>query len=101
MKLVRDKICDIPGIRRKYRFQQLESNEEYLEALKQKLVEETKESSSTQSKTDLISELVDLSEVIDEIRKLLKVTVKQMGSLKKKKLKEKGGFSRRITMFSR
>lgn len=101
MKLVRDKICDIAGIRRKYRFQQLESNEAYLEALKQKLVEEAKESSSAQSKADLISELVDLSEVIDEIRKLLKVTVKQMGSLKKKKLKEKGGFSRRITMLSR
>lgn len=101
MKLVRDKICDIPGIRRKYRFKQLESDEEYLEALKQKLVEEAKESSSAQSKIDLISELVDLLEVIDEIRKLLKVTVIQMGSLKEKKLKEKGGFSRRTTMLSR
>lgn len=101
MKLVRDKICDIPGIRRRYRFQQLESNEEYLEALKQKLVEEAKESSSAQSKADLISELVDLSEVIDQIRKLLKITVTQMRLFKKKMLKEKGGFLGRIIMFSR
>jgi|SRR3990167_7237064 len=101
MKLVRNKICNISGIRRKYRFQQLESDEEYLEALKQKLVEESKESLSAQSKTDLISELVDLLEVVDEIRKLFKVTVTQMVSLKKMKLKEKGGFSNRIRMFSR
>ena len=101
MKLVRDKICDIPGVRRKYRFKQLKSDQEYLEALKQKLVEEAKESSSAQSEADLISELIDLSEIIGEIRKLLKVTVAQMASYKKKKLKEKGGFSRRIIMLSR
>lgn len=100
MKLVRDKIPDIPDIRRRYRFQRLETDGQYLKALKQKLVEESKEVTIAQSKKELVSELIDITEVVDEIRKLLGITVSDMRLVKKKKLKEKGGFSKRLMMFS-
>lgn len=100
MKLVRDNIPDIPDVRRRCRFKRLDSEEKYLEALKQKLVEESKEVATARSKKELILELIDITEVVDEIRKLLRITVSGMNLLRKKKLKENGGFSKRLMMFS-
>lgn len=101
MKLVRNKIPDIPNVRRVYRFRRLETDGQYLKALKQKLVEESKELATAQSKKELLSEMIDITEVVDEIRKLLGVTVSSMSLFRKKKLKQKGGFSKRLMMISR
>ena len=101
MKLVRDKIPDIPNVWRRYRFQRLKTDQQYLEALKLKLVEESKEVAATRSQKELISELIDIADVVDEMRKLLGVTVSGMSLLRQKKLKDKGGFLKRLMMLSR
>lgn len=101
VKLVRDKIPDIPDVRRRYHFQRLETDGQYLKGLKQKLVEESKEAAIAKSKKELVLELIDITEIVNEIRKLLGITVSDMRLVRKKKLKEKGGFSKRLIMLSR
>ena len=101
MKLVRDKIPNIAKVKEQHRFRRITSDKKFLEALKQKLVEEAEETSGTSSKEELILELVDIMEVISEIGKLLGATPAELESLRKKKSREKGGFLKRIMMLSR
>ncbi len=101
MKLVRDGIANISEVRRHHRFQTIKSDDKFLKILKQKLVEEAKEAFGAQTKDEIISELVDVLEVTEEIEKLLGVTVEQVKLLQKKKKTEKGGFVKRLMMLSR
>lgn len=96
-KLVRDKIPDIiksrgsmPIIRR------IESDEEYLEALLDKDVEESLELASDTN----LEELADKIEVLYAIGKAIGYTAKDIETARLKKLQERGGFEDRIFLES-
>ena len=93
-KLVRDKIPEIlekKGV--KYKIH-IAGKKEYWEKLKEKLSEEIKEF----SKSETIEEFADILEVLDAIRDYKKFNRKKLGSVRKKKAKERGGFKKRIIL---
>ncbi len=91
-KLVRDKIpeyLDSKGISYEKR---IATESEYKEELIKKLAEETKEFLEAKNS----EELADIQEVIDAIKKLTEFS--DFDSIKTKKLKEKGGFEKKIIL---
>ncbi len=96
-KLVRDKIVDMyekEGVTCKSYV--LEDDEEYLEALTQKLIEEMQEMFSSETQEELVSELADFEEVLREFKAFVKIDQKDIEAAQKKKHTEKGGFSKRL-----
>ena len=62
--------------------------------LKDKLIEEYKEFSQTESE----EEYVDILEVIDAIGRFKKFNKKRVLAIKRRKLRERGGFTKRIIL---
>lgn len=93
-KLVRDKIPEVletKGI--KYKIH-IASKEEYWEKLKEKLLEEFKEF----SKSETIEEFADILEVLDVISNYKKFNIRKINAIKTKKTKERGSFKKRIIL---
>lgn len=93
-KLIRDKIPEI--IHKsggKFRIHTADRRE-YWKKLKEKLLEEGKEF----FKKEKEEEFVDILEVIDAIRIFKKFDNKKLLSIKRKKLRERGGFKKRIIL---
>lgn len=93
-KLVRDKIPEI--LKKKgviYKIH-IAGKKEYWEKLKEKLSEEIKEF----SKSETIEEFADILEVLDAVRDYKKFDKKKLEIIKKKKAKERGGFKKRIIL---
>ena len=95
-KLIRDKIDRVmmeKGV--KYSVRTLEG-EEYCSALRAKIVEEAKELMDAKTTEDIISELADVSAVIDATREAYDISVERLEHEKKKKEELRGGFRRRL-----
>ncbi len=95
-KLVRDKVVEMfkaKGVKVKY--DTIEDNEDYLELLTQKIVEELEEVFSCESREEAIEELADLDEVIAAFKKLVEVTEEEVAAARKKKAEKYGLFDRR------
>lgn len=101
VKLVRDKIPSVIGMNKKFKFRKIESDKEFFELLKLKLLEESQEVVRAKSDSDLIEEIVDIMEIVDELIKFLRLDTKKIKELRKKKRQSKGGFSKRIILLSR
>lgn len=98
-KLVRDKIPEIinaAGKKANYRI--LYNDQEFLQSLKSKLVEEANEAAAAKNEQELIEELVDIELVIANIKMLLKTG--SGAGLSAAKIKEKGSFYKRIFLES-
>ena len=96
-KLVRDKIPEIiQQAGRECKITTL-SNAEYLEALRQKLIEEAQEAAFASS-NDLVKELADLYEVIDAILIVLKIERETVLAVQKHRQQERGGFECKIKL---
>lgn len=96
-KLVRDNIVE--------KFQEegvaansevLTDNEQYLEGLSAKLIEELEEVFAAQDKDELIEELADLEEALHSFKHLLGITEKEVTAMREKKVKEKGSYTDRL-----
>lgn len=74
----------------------LTDNEEYLEAVTQKIVEELEEMFDSQSQEELIVELADLEEILDTFKALVKVDQADIDAVRKAKTAERGDFSKRL-----
>jgi predicted house-cleaning noncanonical NTP pyrophosphatase (MazG superfamily) len=74
----------------------LEDNNEYLEAITQKIVEELEEVFDSQSQEELIVELADLEEVLSAFKKLVSIDQKDIDAVRKAKADERGLFDERI-----
>ena len=95
-KLVRDNIVDLfskEGIT-STSFA-LEDDNDYLEALTQKLIEELQEVFSAESSEELVEELADIEDVLAAFKALLKLDPKDIEAAREKKLALKGSFSKR------
>lgn len=93
-KLVRDKIPEIlenKGI--KYKIHTA-NKKEFWEKLKEKALEEVNEFLKDES----IEEFADIMEVLDAIRDYKKFNKRKLEIIKKKKVKERGGFKKRIIL---
>jgi len=96
-KLVRDRIPEI--IQNKgsqFEIQEM-SNEEYLTALKEKLLEEAKEVFEAES-DDLVTELADLYEVIDALMDIYDIDRNLVLKQQNMRKIERGGFIKRIKL---
>lgn len=95
-KLVRDQI---PNLLEKKNIKVSSRNlqgDEYLLALKEKLVEEAKEVLASNSKKDLCEELGDLMEVIDSLHNAIDLSYEEVEAARIKKNASKGIFEKKI-----
>lgn len=100
-KLVRDKIVDNmkennqdpKGVR-------ILEDKEYLKELKKKLIEEVEEFKAVSDKEKMVGELADVQEVIEYIKKVLKIKDVDFEKYQKKKVRKSGGFKKRIYLES-
>lgn len=95
-KLVRDNIVDLfskEGIVSSSFA--LEDDNDYLEALTQKLIEELQEVFSAENSEELLEELADIEDVLAAFKTLLKLDQKDIDAARAKKLALKGSFSKR------
>lgn len=93
-KLVRDKIPEI--IKKKggkYKIH-IADKKEYWKKLKEKLLEEIKEFSESET----IEEFADILEVLDAVRDYKKFNKTKFEAIKKKKAKERGRFKKRVIL---
>ena len=91
-KLVRDKIPDIIRSDGKCPSTEILSGNEYFSALKQKLIEETKEFHESEA----LEELADILEVVYSLSSCLGADPNKLEEIRHKKKLERGGFSERI-----
>src|SRR5690242_12314385 len=93
-KLVRDNIPSILKAKgEKYKTHKA-GKLEYWAKLKEKLAEEVAEFTASES----AEELADILEVIDAITKFKKVDKRTLATIKRKKLRERGGFEKKIIL---
>lgn len=97
-KLVRDRIPEI--IEKNGDECQIQTMDdwEFKKKLKEKLVEEASELTKVKSKEEIINELVDISEVIQAIQSIEKITVQEVEIERRKKKKKRGGFKKQIKL---
>ncbi len=96
-KLVRNKIpALIKADGKKPKVRKLKDDAEYIEALKNKLIEEAKE----YTMYGVIDELADVLQVIEDICKVSNTPFSELKKIKVAKKKEKGGFNGRKFLVS-
>ncbi len=96
-KLVRDAIPEI--IRRSGKACEVVTmtEEEFKQALREKLVEEAQEAASAAS-DDLITEIADIYEVLDALLKSYDITEKQVRTIQSQRRSKRGGFDQRLQL---
>jgi predicted house-cleaning noncanonical NTP pyrophosphatase (MazG superfamily) len=96
-KLVRDHIPEI--IRQDGRRCSVEVmlEEEYVRALKDKLIEEAKEAAAAKPE-ELVKELADLYEVIDSLMEAHRIDREAVLTEKQRRYQSRGGFSQRLRL---
>ncbi len=97
-KLVRDAIPEL--IRRQGKRCEVTvlTEEQYLHALKEKLVEEAREATQTTTHRDLVTELADLFEVLDALMIVYDITTQTIQKEQERRRKERGGFQQRLCL---
>ena len=95
-KLVRDKIPQrIEKSGGKYAVNVL-NDDDFKKALLSKVGEEASGLEQAKDKGEVISELGDILDVIDVIKKTFKISPKELSDSRKKEFKRKGGFKKRL-----
>lgn len=69
------------------------SQEEYIKALRKKVVEEAQEVADEENRDKLVYELADLREVVQALTKALKITDSEISAAQNKKREKSGGFA--------
>lgn len=96
-KLVRDNITKIIRENGDYaRTKRKLTDEEFIVAVKKKIVEEAMEVKNAQTKEEIIEELADLSEIMLTLANIYKITLEDVNTTRLKKNEEKGSFNKRV-----
>ena len=93
-KLVRDKIPEYIRKKGGAPIVHIAGDKEYWEKLKEKLQEEIKEFSESET----IEEMADIQEVIDAICSYKKFNQKKIETVRKEKVKRRGAFKKKIIL---
>jgi predicted house-cleaning noncanonical NTP pyrophosphatase (MazG superfamily) len=96
-KLVRDKIAEKMITSENAGYKVL-NDKEYIEELKNKILEETRELLPAKKRSKILKELADIQEIVDALIQALKSSKKELKTKQKKKKKKKkwGGFKKRL-----
>ncbi len=96
-KLVRSKVVDLfkkdGVICQSY---VIEDDNEFLDAITQKMIEELQEVFASENNEELLSELADLEDALDVFKKFLKIDQKEIEAKRAAKLAEKGTYEGRV-----
>ncbi|MDP2864297.1 MAG: phosphoribosyl-ATP pyrophosphohydrolase [bacterium] len=95
-KLIRDRILEIIKGAGERPYWRILNKKEYLEEVKKKVVEETKELAKVKNKKEIINEVVDIQELLDVLISKLGLTKSQIKKRQKAKNKKRGGFKKRL-----
>lgn len=95
-KLVRDRIPEIIEGKGEKTFTKTLEGEEYVSALKEKLIEEAKEVQGTKDRPEVLEELADLLEVAMALMQVHRISLMEVEGVRRKKRQEKGGFDKKI-----
>ncbi|AFZ43346.1 MazG nucleotide pyrophosphohydrolase [Halothece sp. PCC 7418] len=98
-KLVRDRVPEIIKNSGNQCETTILSDEDYQQALRQKLIEEAEEV-TTASPEELVKELADLYEVIDTLIITAELDKETILAQQKKRREERGGFQEKIQLIS-
>ncbi|HIK12138.1 MAG TPA: nucleoside triphosphate pyrophosphohydrolase [Oscillatoriaceae cyanobacterium M33_DOE_052] len=96
-KLVRDNIPDIIRHQQVNFATKILSEEQYRQALRQKLLEEAAEA-ATANDENLVMELADLSEVIDALMAVYGISLETVQETQNQRRRERGGFTQRLML---
>lgn len=96
-KLIRDRIPEIMQADGKYYELAVMTEEEYIQALRVKLVEEAEEAQKASSE-DLVTELADIQEVIKAMVEALEISPEQVEQVQTQRHVERGGFEKRLKL---
>lgn len=97
-KLVRDAIPDIIRDRGQTCEVNVMTEEDYRQALREKLVEEAREVVATSTLGELVTELADLQEVLDVLMRAYAISPEAVGVEQERRRSERGGFERRLRL---
>lgn len=75
------------------------SDEEFEKELVKKVEEEASALPKARTKEELVSELGDVLDVIDEIKKLKGISEEELAASRAKEFERKGGFAKRLFLF--
>lgn len=73
---------------------------QYLEELKNKLIEESLEVQKAITRTELVEELADVLEVFEALQKALQIDTNEIEIIKNKKAKKNGRFEKKLFLQS-
>lgn len=96
-KLIRDRIPEIIRAAGKQYETVVMFEEEYIQALRSKLVEEAEEAQLA-SPDDLVTELADMQEVIETLMRVYGITPEQVNAMQAARRDERGGFEQRLKL---
>ena len=95
-KLVRDNIIDIISKDNGKPSFKILNDDDFKIALKEKVLEESKELIEAETKEDIINELSDILELIESISKNYNITKEEIDNKKENKKIKRGGFDKKI-----
>jgi predicted house-cleaning noncanonical NTP pyrophosphatase (MazG superfamily) len=101
-KLIRDRIPDLvhrKGVKTSTR--KAASDEEYLEFLSKKIVEEAQELSEAESNSNITEEIADVYEIVDALIALKKLSKTNIAAVQQEKRDKRGGFEERLIMLEK
>ena len=97
-KLVRDRIPEIIHSRGQTCSVTTMTEEEYRQALREKLVEEAREAAQAGTVQDLVTELADISEVLDALMAIYCIPAEVVQAEQESRRKERGAFAQRLRL---
>lgn len=95
-KLIRDKIPDFLNSRDIQFSKRVMEQDEFIQRLKNKLMEESKEVVDASSQDELVEEIADVLEVLHTLLKVNNLTLKNAEQKRIEKHKKSGGFENRF-----
>jgi len=97
-KLIRDKIPEvIEDSGKSYKIRKLDDRE-YLEKVKEKIIEETNELVESKSRVDIINEIADVYEIIEALMDIKKITPSEVSKVKENKKVSRGAFDKKLLL---
>lgn len=93
-KLVRDKVPDLIASSGMRAIMTVVHGEEELEAMRKKIVEEANEVASATDRSEIISEIADLTEILLAFRKRLKISDTEIFEAQNSKRRSHGAFEK-------
>ena len=99
-KLVRDRIPEIIQKEGNTADIIILSEESFIQAIKEKLIEEANEVLNADNRDDVLSELADLREVMDAIKQIYNINTLEVNTIQAVKALQRGKFEKRLYLKS-